>query len=219
MIELGLLKSASLSGAQSRAIAIESQSVPIGRLVPVGRWILDDDETIQELAAWRQAALRMFLTQSTPTRQTSYDYLEKLCIGDQSRILFMIEDSTGSFVGHLGLANYSQDEAELDNVIRGRRGGPRELVLEAERALIRWAFSDLLVKRIYLRVLSHNFKAINLYDQLGFCTIERLSLARKTEGGFATLRACTADESNVAFKLNLMALEVEAFLAQDDRDH
>jgi RimJ/RimL family protein N-acetyltransferase len=219
MIELSLLKSASLSEAQSRAIAIESQSEPIGRLVPVGRWILDDDETIREFAAWRQVALRMFLTQSTPTRQSSYDYLEKLSIGDQSRMLFMIEDSTGTFVGHLGLANYSQDEAELDNLIRGRRGGPPELVLEAERALIRWAFSDLWVKRIYLRVLSHNFLAINLPDQLGFCTIEQLSLSRKTEDGFPILQECRADESNVAFKLNLMELQGEAFLAQDDRNH
>ena len=207
VVDLMSLKVSTLSEARRKAITIEGASGAIGQLVPIGPWILQDPETIAEIAQWRQFAMKMFLVQFKSSPERTTQYLKRLSIDDPARLLFMIEDSDGTFVGHLGVSNVTHQDAELDNLMRGRRGGPPELALEAERAILNWAFSDLAVERVYGRVISYNFLAINIHNQFGFHTTERLPLVREEVEGQTVFRACTPAEANVNFTVNFIELK------------
>ncbi len=118
LTEATRLKSDTLQGALANAIPILRGLDQLGQLVPVGDWILTDDELISRLALWRARAMDMFLAQFESTAAKTKVYLREYSIARDDRILFMIETEEG-FVGHIGLANIEDSTAEIDNVMRG----------------------------------------------------------------------------------------------------
>ena len=149
----------------------------------------------------------MFLARFDATPESMTEYLGTYAIGATDRVLFMIRTPDSEFVGHVGLAHITEADAELDNLMRGRRGGAPTLMLEAERAVVSWALENLSLRRVYLRVLSHNHLAIGLHEEVGFSTIQETPLTREERGVTSTLVPCTEDDASVPFNLNVMELQ------------
>ena len=213
-MDLTLLKCALKSEAVRFSLPIrDKQDEVIGILIPVGSWILGDPDTIAEIAEWRERAMRMFLTQFQSTIERTTHYLRNLSIGHTSRILFMIQDTEGSFVGHVGLADVTETQAELDNLMRGKSGGPPHLMLAAEYEILKWGFGVLGLESIHLRILSYNFLAIDIHKSLGFVTTEEVPLIKKKNDGQTTLTPCIAEETNVTFTCSVMRLDRDTFRA------
>ena len=213
-MDLMPLKSGLKSEAVRFALPIrDKQDEVIGGLVPVGSWILDDPETIAAIADWRGRAMRMFLTQFESTIERTTQYLKNLAIEQTSRIFFMLQDTGGSLVGHVGLANVTQTHAELDNLMRGKRGGPPDLMRFAEYEILKWGFGVLGIESFHLRILSYNFLAMNIHESLGFVMTEEVPLFRKKDDGQTTLEPCSLEETNVTFTCNVMRLDRDTFRA------
>ncbi|WP_324717769.1 GNAT family N-acetyltransferase [Carboxydochorda subterranea] len=89
---------------------------------------------------------------------------------DRYRQLFIIEGPDGKPIGDIDLHHIAWRSGEAE--LRIRIGLPRlwnqGLGTDAVRALLRYAFSDRHLRRIYLRVLRSNPRAIRCYEKSGF---------------------------------------------------
>jgi len=206
------LKKMTLHEARLCCIPIRHDGDVLGHLVPIGPWIIDDWDVIGQISQWRAQAMRMFLTQFESTPEKTTAYLTNRSVGDDDRILFMIEVE-GEFLGHVGLASIAQTTAELDNLMRGMSGGSPELMEASERTTVEWAFTALNLESLYLRILSYNFMAKTIHERLGFVTTQRLPLRREEMPDSTILVECEASEATVSYTLDVMVLERAAFLA------
>lgn len=209
------LKCASFDQAWDKALPIiNGEDVKIGSLVPVGPWILDDRDKIQAICDWRQKAMRFFLTQFDSTFERTHGYLKNLSIGQTGRMFFLIYDADGNFIGHIGIANADGTTAELDNLMRGRPGGDPQLIYHAEETLLNWAFNELGLTHMSLRIISFNVLTINLHAGFGFKTVDKLPLYKSEKDGFTTHEPVAAEKANVRYTNVIMEAAPEEFAAR-----
>jgi len=184
----------------------------IGKLVPVGSWILDDGEKIETIRTWRSKARRMFLTQLESTYEQTLGYLKSVSIEQASRLLFLLFDDTDKFVGHLGICSLTESACELDNFMRGASGGSPRLVYFAEVALLDWCFTTVGVTRCDVSVLTYNSMVIDLHAEVGFVKTEQKALRKVVLDGVTTHQVVDLAESNVDYGYVQMHLSKDAFL-------
>lgn len=149
-----------------------------GTLVPVTEACLADRRAIARLARWREAAPEAFPSVSPVTLEGTARWLEKAVLGQADRVLFWVHDPEGRPVGHAGFYRYDPESntIEIDNVVRGEKSGARGIMTLAVRALCGWAFENLQVDALCLRVFDDNPRAIRLYRSVGFQELFRLPL-------------------------------------------
>ncbi len=184
----------------------------IGKLVPVGNWILDDLEKIEAIRTWRSKARRMFFTQLDSTYEQTRTYLKATAIDQPNRLLFLLFDHEDKFIGHLGICNVSASSCELDNLMRGNSGGSPRLVYFAEVALLDWCFKMIGVVWCDVNVLTYNFMVIDLHAEVGFFEVERKSLKKIMVNGNITHQVVDPSESNVSYGCIEMRLLKDFFL-------
>lgn len=202
-MRLSEYKRNSLVAAQEFALPVPNDAGVLAQLVPIGPWILSHDALISDISSWRQRAMKMYLHQFVATPENTRKYLKDQSIGEQTRLLFLLQYNS-EFIGHIGIANVTDDSAELDNLMRGKPGGPRDLMVLCEAALIDWCMTRLSLKRIYLRVLSTNVLAKEIHKQLGFTLLRQAPVLRQVEGDRVELRECVPEVANVAFTIDYM---------------
>jgi RimJ/RimL family protein N-acetyltransferase len=190
---------------------LSDAGVPVGSLVPVGDWVLDDPALLAAMAEWRSKNRRMFLTQFEASAEGTRKYLAESVLASPRRRLHMILDDAGVPIGHIGLANIDGDCAELDNLMRGRSGGHPRLVHFAELAFLRWAFSSLDLQRVIVRFLSNNWMVRELHEGAGFAAPTRTPLRRHEDGDFVSLEPCAPEQANVDYGVIEMSLTRAAF--------
>ena len=183
----------------------------IGRLVPIGPWIINEKDKIELIHSWRSRAMRMFLTQFDSTYEKTLSYLKNLSIGQEGRILFLMYDSNDQFIGHIGIANVDGRIGELDNLIRGVRTNHPRLVYFAEIALLNWCFKNLEITESDVRVLSYNFLVISLHEEVGYVRSESIPLLKNIKNGDTSHEMCLAHESNVNYSCIRMLLKKDDF--------
>ncbi len=92
---------------------------------------------------------------------------------DEKAVLFsMIEKSSGAFIGNIELMDFTETEAELGIAITAAK---QELGYgtEAIRAVTGYAFDELGLKRVFLKVYPDNARAIRVYEKCGFREYDR----------------------------------------------
>src|SRR4051794_34603834 len=105
-----------------------AKSLPLpdgaGHLLPVGEIHTGDDPLIERLAAWRCAHAAAFPTRFPVTVDGTRTWLRRNLLDVKDRLLFLVVDSHGRAVGHLGIADavHPDGTAEVDNVVRGEAG-------------------------------------------------------------------------------------------------
>ena len=115
----GQMKAGTFDDALAAAIpVINDKKMRIGKLIPVGAWILSDREKIQKICDWRQKSMNMFLTQFESSYERTSAYLRDLSVGQENRIFFLIYGLDGEWVGHLGISGAGDTSFELDNVMK-----------------------------------------------------------------------------------------------------
>jgi RimJ/RimL family protein N-acetyltransferase len=147
----------------------------VGCLVPLTTSALRNPEIVQKLTDWRNRARESFLTRFTATADRTRDWLQNVVMADAGRLLFLIQVREQP-IGQFGFKGLSAEEAELDNLIRGERGGGMQLIPLAEVALVRWLFLSFEIARIRAFVLAHNQRALDLHLGVGFRRTELLPL-------------------------------------------
>ena len=92
---------------------------------------------------------------------------------DEKAVLFsMIEKSSGAFIGNIELMDFTETEAELGIAITAAK---QELGYgtEAIRSVTDYAFDQLVLKRVFLKVYPDNSRAIRVYEKCGYQEYDR----------------------------------------------
>ena len=121
---------------------------------------------IKLLAKWRKNNQQAFHDDHPITLAGTKEWWQKYMLGN-NRILFWVDDQRGNHIGHMGLAKFTKDSCELDNVVRGKKG-QLGIMHFAVESLIWWAFSKLNIKHMSLVTRFDNKHAIKFYEQLDF---------------------------------------------------
>ena len=93
-------------------------------------------------------------------------------LAEKAMLFSMIEKSSGSFIGNIELMDPTETEAELGIAITAAK---QDLGFgtEAIRAVTDYAFVQLGLKRVFLKVYPDNARAIRVYEKCGFREYDR----------------------------------------------
>lgn len=174
------------------------KSVPFGRGIIAGvDWgvpgldlvcfgsdrVAEDDETVAMIARWREENNQGFPRQGAITVAGTKAWAKAQLVERPDRILFLIRQDDGRFIGHIGLSSLdpAQQSGEYDNIVRGDKDARRGIMVDASHVLLRWAYHHLGYRRLWLKVFWDNFRAVALYHRLGF-EPTRLHPLRRIDG-------------------------------------
>jgi RimJ/RimL family protein N-acetyltransferase len=78
--------------------------------------------------------------------------------------------SDGRYIGNIGLydIDWKDRKAEYGILIGDKAAWGRGYGLDASKVLLAYAFRELNLHRVFLRVLAHHERAIRLYEKIGF---------------------------------------------------
>lgn len=189
----------------------------IGTLLLAGSWVLREFELLEQVTQWRQRSMRMFLSQFEPSVSRTAAYFRDIVLAQPDRALFFLLDAQGAAVGHLGIANWTDASAELDNLVRGVGGGHPQLTYHAEQALLQWVFQQSPVRSVFARVLSYNWMAQDLHASLGFAPTQAQSLRKVDTADGVHHEIVAPEDSNVAYRCVVMELTAPAPAAPHPR--
>jgi RimJ/RimL family protein N-acetyltransferase len=104
------------------------------------------------------------------THERTKRWLDNFVVNNNNRIIFLIVDFAGVYLGHIGYAAFQHDaqEAEIDSVLRGKKEIIPGLMHFCMNTMIKWGRQTLMLKKITLKVFSDNVHAIEFYGRCGF---------------------------------------------------
>lgn len=200
------------AGEPGRQILVRNaEGHAIGALTPVTGREAEDTAVCAALTRWRRMFRQYFLTQFEPTAERTRDWLLNVVLPDDSRLLFLIRDENHNPVGNFGICGIGPGVGELDNLIRGQKGGDAKLVYYSELALLDWMYRELQTERVCLHVFSSNAKTLLLHTSVGFEQTQRQPLARITDGAETRYVPWGAAGEPAGFDLVRMELGRDAF--------
>lgn len=184
----------------------------IGTLACVDRGLASNMEIVSELTAWRQQYMRYFLTQFEVTVQRTRAWLENIVIPSSDRILFVIFLTSGEAVGNFGVCNMTASSGELDNLVRGKKGGDPRLIFYSELALLSWMFGRLDYRTSNLHVFSNNKPTIKLHSSVGFSALQSIRLTQRKLPDLTEYLLDSEEGEAVDFSYLKMGIERDTFL-------
>lgn len=191
-------------------IPIKSNGKVIGRLRPVTIESIQNEEEMRKLAGWRHASAEWFTTQFTVTEEGTKEWIKEQVLHARDRILFIVEDASFTPIGQVGLCHYDEQKkaCEFDNLLRGDKGQYANMIIPALIAFGLWSIEVLDLQRGYLNVLDDNFRAIHIYQKLGFQEVKRTPLIKQVEGNMIRWVPAT-DPSKGWAERNLVTMVIE----------
>lgn len=183
---LETIRDAKIASARAgRWLAIFDRDECVAGLDPVTWQDVDDADSIERLARWREAAQNSFPAIFPVTLEGTRRWLIKQVLELPDRLLFWVKSSDGEKIGHAGIYRIDFDEAslELDNVVRGVPRVMRGAMYSSVQAIMSWVFGTLQMQDVFLRVFSDNVRAIQLYEHCGFRETMRMPMRREEENG------------------------------------
>lgn len=140
---------------------------------------------VELLSAWRGENPTLSPTRFHITLEGTERWITNLVVNNDQRILFLVQDIAGTYIGHMGFAgfNYAVRAAEVDLVVRGKKDTAHGMMEHAVRALVRWGMRELGLEHISLDVLWDNTHAISFYERCGFQRDGLIPLTKKEYQG------------------------------------
>jgi len=147
-----------IHGNQVRLRALEPED-----LRDYHRW-LNDPEVVRYL--------KLYAPLSMPDEEAWYEEVRD----DPSQMVFAIESEAGQHIGNLSLMhlNWKDRSAELGIVIGDKSQWGKGYAQDAIQTLLAFAFGEMNLNRVYLRVFADHEPAINAYRKCGFVEEGRL---------------------------------------------
>ena len=211
------MKADSFDKALSNALPIfDSKKNEIGKLVPIGNWIVTDKKKIENLSTWRQKHMKFFFSQFISSYKRTLWYIKNFSIEKNNRIFFLIYDDKNELIGHIGLADIEKNFGVLDNLIRGVDKGNPKLIFYSMITIINWFFKKLKIENIYGKIISYNWLTIYLHEEIGFKVIDKIPLKKIKENGEIYHKNVNSNESNVRYFCTKMLLKKKEFYRNID---
>ena len=206
-MKLNTIKFSSIEQAVENSIPITSlqNGEIVAHLIPVGKWILNRTKVLMSIAEWRNKYMRYYLTQFNADLENATNYIQSKIHSNSSAIFFMIADGEYKILGHIGFSNITSTTAELDNILLGEASSVRNLMQDIENQSINWIRDFLGLEKIFLKVLSYNFLAIELHEMCGFQVEDRLPIRKVHNFKQSRYEPCLFEESNLDFQCLIMS--------------
>ncbi len=154
----------------------------VGYLKPITKSVLGSKQIVEKLTIWRNKFMQYFFNQFTATNERTMNWLKNIVLTDNGKLLFLIYDKNDNLVGHIGFTRLSENDVEIDNLIKGERLGHNQISYFAEIAMIKWIFETLKLKSICGYAFSENIIALMLHKEVGFKIGELEGFNKKIEG-------------------------------------
>ncbi len=177
-----------------------TKSIPLsdgaGFLLPVADVHANDHLLIETLARWREDHAHVYPTQFPVTIDGTKSWLVDRLLNVPDRMLFLVVDPNGHWVGHLGFAGCLNDDGlmEFDNLLRGSLQGRRDIMQLAIKAMFEWAQNTIGPNGFYCRVLSGLKRVMTMEKELGFVEVSRTPLRKHVHGEALSLEPVTEDD-------------------------
>lgn len=160
---------------------IDDKKILRGELYPVTINYHDEiPDCISLFSNWRKENPTLSPSVFQITDERTEAWMKKAVIENDNRIIFMVRDNEGEFLGHIGFAGFRFDTktAEVDSVLRGVKGKTPRIMEFALLSLVEWGKKELGLEHIDLEVISDNYHAINFYKRCGFVEDQLIPLKK-----------------------------------------
>jgi RimJ/RimL family protein N-acetyltransferase len=136
----------------------------------IQEWRVTDAHLAELLTRWREENPTISTGKFKATAERTATWLDKLIVGRDDRLMFMLNDPQGAPIGHLGYSNfdYPNECGEIDSVLRGVKEGYPGIMVLATRTLVAFGLKDLAMRDVKLSVFSDNEHAVRFYERFGF---------------------------------------------------
>jgi len=134
---------------------------------------------VKFIAMCRESTPYISLSDFKVTYEGTKRWIDNQIVNNKDRILFLIMDSYGKYLGHIGLNHFDWIKkcVELDLVVRYEKNCYPGLMQAAVEAMIKWAKEELGIEEFELMVFGENEHAINFYEKCGFVKVRLIYLA------------------------------------------
>ncbi len=152
---------------------------------------LIEEDDLEQVAEWRnKPAINKYFFNIFPiSKWGQKDWFAKL-LSNERKKLFIIETKEREPTGTIGLddIDWKNQKAEFGNMLIGDQENQRKgYAKDATLTLLKFAFEEMNLNRIYLNVLDFDKRAIRLYEKCGFQKEGNLRQAFFTQGRFCDI--------------------------------
>lgn len=113
-----------------------------------------NEDLINRIKVWRDKNKNCFFSVFEVTAIGTKIWLETAFLRSNKKVLFLVEDTHGQVVGHIGLSkiNYQKGEAEIDSVLKGENCKLYGFFKVVCMSLLKWAKETISLRYVYLFV-------------------------------------------------------------------
>ena len=206
------LKKQTYGEAEEHSVIIMDRSgQPLGKLVPVGPWVLEDIAIISSLVSWRDKFKKMFPTQTSVDLTSTAKFLTNFFIDNDQAVLFLIYSDAGQLLGHIGVSDLSECSFEVTNLMRGVPGGHADLIYFSEYSVIDYMFEKFNLESASVEVMSYNWMVRSLHEEIGFKVTESKGLRKLVDDAGIRHEVVRDVDANVEYTIQKMRLSREDF--------
>ena len=152
---------------------------------------------VELLRSWRNhPEMRKYLFSHMPVSEVQQAGWYERTASDSHNQILMVEDRTGLTVGYVQLSHIDHKNRSVEVGIHlSPEAQGKGYGRDAFRTLMRFAFREMNMHRVYLQVFDFNSRAIALYEQLGFREEGRFRDAVFREGRYCDVVVMSMLES------------------------
>ena len=183
----------------------------IGFSLPVGNYFKNQKRLLEKLVEWREQFQHVYPTRFKVTTEGTTNWLNNAVIDNEDRLLFLITNSLGEYIGNVGLLKIANNKFELDNLIKDPNSDKSETrtIIAAITAMENFAYQELGIEEIELRTLGSNVIAQKFFTKIGYKEFNRYGLKNAATDGNVNLVPSETEivEYFVQMKKNLVDVQ------------
>ena len=139
-------------------------------LVPFSSIDLANEARISSLTEWRNKYQFAYTSRFNTSEAKTEKWLKNNILKNNRRVMFWITDNYFNFLGHIGVLLDEENRFEISNVINDDEKNTG-LFSEAQKKLEIILFQEFNHRKVFLKVLESNLKAVDFYKKLKYSIV------------------------------------------------
>ena len=172
------------------------------------------DETIELLYNLRKMYRDMFATDFEMTQEKTRNWIKKIILESQDRILFLIlvDNKKIGCIGHGGY-NEKENSSQLDNMMKDPSCNISGIMTIVEKVYLKWMFEFFELSKITGYLFSDNEKMMRVHLECGWKLIDKVPIKKKIENECSVWEICKeSSNEKIERYFNIIELEKENLL-------
>jgi perosamine synthetase len=202
-----LKSSVTIQDVYLKAIPVEK----IGFLLPLSTCHLNDPNVTAVIGGWLNPNTEINSKRANLIEERIKNWLRDQVLAVPDRILFLIINKYGTYIGLLGLNECINDEQviKIDNVVRGGLEVDAGIFSIALKSVIEWFRTTINVESFQVNVADENDQAIKFFKQNGFIEEDRIPFFRSNQSNDIFLFSEAAGSKKEAKEVIRMSFRID----------